>query len=396
MLLPQSVRDQKSFMGHLLYSLLIKPDTFPTNSRETEAVEGSTANAGYNAIYNILRLHHPLLHSVYSTANEIPRHRRSETFSLYLRRLQEFIARERLAMRTYTESEALDLAVRNLSAEWRSDFRRLVERDKTSGRGGTLPFKLALPQIATTFFEYADEVGRDAPGSRPHASSTRPSPTAIIRRLETTAEEEDDDGAFLPDKDVDFMVNAIAQNQQSSANCLGCGQPGHTLTDCNRFVDYIVAESLSQRHPTLRAQVANSHSQFRTRLNAANARSRMTSTPGNSRAVRSLHVAPSSSDPSTDHPSDDAPSVDTDTDNSDTGYRQHSIHVLADDPSDNFEACFSALSSIHSVDIIGVDSSYPTAETVTLHPPPCVRLFVRSPFGRHLRPRPSLRLRSRG
>ena len=127
--LPQSVRDQKAFMGNLLYSLLIKPDTFPINSRELEAVESSSANQGYNAIYNVLRMHHPLLHSVYSTANEIPRHRRSETFGLYLRRLQEFIARERLATRTYTESEALDLAVRNISTEWRSDFRRLVERD---------------------------------------------------------------------------------------------------------------------------------------------------------------------------------------------------------------------------------------------------------------------------
>ena len=109
--LPQSVRNQQAFMGNLLY-LLIKPDTFPANSRELEAVESSSANQGYHAIYNVLRLHHPILHSVYSTANQIPQHRRTETFGLYLRRLQEFLARERLATRTYTESEALDLAVR--------------------------------------------------------------------------------------------------------------------------------------------------------------------------------------------------------------------------------------------------------------------------------------------
>ena len=161
--LPQSVRNQQAFMGNLLYSLLIKPDTFPANSRELEAVESSSANQGYHAIYNVLRLHHPILHSVYSTANQIPQHRRTETFGLYLRRLQEFLARERLATRTYTESETLDLAVRNLSAEWRNDFRRLVERDKRSGHGGTLPFKLALQQIATTFVEYASEIGREPP-----------------------------------------------------------------------------------------------------------------------------------------------------------------------------------------------------------------------------------------
>jgi hypothetical protein len=335
----------------------------PANSRELEAVEGSTANAGYNAIYNILRMHHPLLHSVYSTANEIPRHRRSETFSLYLRRLQEFIARERLAARTYTESEALDLAVRNISAEWRSDFRRLVERDKSSGKGGTLPFKLALPQIATTFVEYADEIGREAPGSRLSSTTTRPAPTAVMRRLETTAEEEEADGAFMPEDDVDLIVNAIAQTQQSSSVCVGCQQAGHTLSECNRFVDYIVAESLAQRHPTLRTQIANSHSHFRSRLNAVNARTRLTSHPGSTRTVRSLQMTPSAVESSVDA-SPPAPAADDES--ADQGYRQHSLHITDDDPSDDFESCFSHL-SIHSVQILGVEDSSPiSAETVLL------------------------------
>ena len=49
------------------------------------------------------------------------------------------------SMTNSDDSEALDLAVRNLTAEWRNEFRRLVERDKRSGPAGTLPFKLALP-----------------------------------------------------------------------------------------------------------------------------------------------------------------------------------------------------------------------------------------------------------
>jgi hypothetical protein len=378
LMLPQSVRNQKSFMGSLLYSLLIKPDTFPSNSREIEAVESSTANQGYNAIYNVLRMHHPLLHSVYSTANQIPQHRRAETFGLYLRRLQEFIARERLATRTYTESEALDLAVRNLSSEWRNDFRRLVERDKRSGNGGTLPFKLALSQIATTFVEYADEVGRSAPGSgNQMASAARTAPTTIMRRLEadTTVEEQDDEpGAFFPDDDVELIVHAIAQNQQSSAVCLGCQQPGHTLTECNRFVDYIVAESLSQRHPTLRTQVANSHSHFRNRLNAATARARAMQPAGSSRTVRSLQLSQeTSSDLASSSPpaAEDLPA--------EQDYRQHSIHIVGDDDlQEDFESCFTSL-SIHSVQILGVDDSSPlSAETVLLPPTsPCESLAIR-------------------
>ena len=90
-------------------------------------------NAGYHALYALFCLHHPLLHSVLSTANEIPRQYRNEPFSLYIRRLEDFMVRERLATRTYTESEALDLAVRNLLPDRRADYRRLVERDKRTG-----------------------------------------------------------------------------------------------------------------------------------------------------------------------------------------------------------------------------------------------------------------------
>ncbi|KAI2502735.1 hypothetical protein MHU86_11720 [Fragilaria crotonensis] len=139
--------------------------------------------------------------------------------------------------------------------------------------------------------EYADEIGREAPGSRLATTHPRPAPTAVIRRLEATNDATELDSAYLPEEEVDLIVNAIAHNQQSSAVCLGCQMSGHTLTECNRFVDYIVAESLAQRHPALRTQVANSHSHFRTRLNAANARTRLVS-PANStpRTMRSLHI----------------------------------------------------------------------------------------------------------
>jgi hypothetical protein len=99
--------------------------------------------AGYHAVYSLFRLHHPLLHSVFSTAIEIPRQRRTKPFSLYIRRLQDFMVRERQATRTYTESEALDLSVRNLTSERRSEVRHLVERDKRTGHDGALPFKLS-------------------------------------------------------------------------------------------------------------------------------------------------------------------------------------------------------------------------------------------------------------
>ncbi|KAI2511192.1 hypothetical protein MHU86_3157 [Fragilaria crotonensis] len=227
--LPASVREKDSFMSGLIYTALTQESTFPNGSREQSAVEGCPPQAGYHVVYSLFRLHHPLLHSVFSTASEIPRQRRTEPFSLYIRRLQDFMVRERQATRTYTESEALDLSVRNLTSEWRPEIRRLVERDKRTGHDGALPFKLSLAQLATTFVEYASEIGRDPPSSQ--QSSTGRTPTSIIRRIETASPDFSSSmsEATLDDEEINLMVRAISQNQDASSVCLGCHLPGHKL-----------------------------------------------------------------------------------------------------------------------------------------------------------------------
>ena len=239
-------------MSSLLYGVLSLDTVFPSGSREHSAVQGCSANAGYDAIYSLLRLHHPRLQSVVYTVNEIPRQRRAETFSIYLRRLHDFLARERIAGRNYTETEALDLSVRNLNTEWRSEFRRLVERDRRTGRHeGVLPFHLSMSQLVTSFMQYATEIGRDptvTPGT--HNTRDRFSPsTSTIRRIESVPPTDEflhGTDTALGDNEINLLVHAMSTNQANSAVCLGCQQPGHTLTDCNRFVDYIVAESLAQ------------------------------------------------------------------------------------------------------------------------------------------------------
>ncbi|KAI2510496.1 hypothetical protein MHU86_3916 [Fragilaria crotonensis] len=359
--LPASVREKDSFMSGLIYTALSQDSTFPNGSREHGAVEGCPPQAGYHAIYSLFRLHHPLLHSVFSTASEIPRQRRTETFSLYIRRLQDFMVRERQATRTYTESEALDLSVRNLTSEWRPEIRRLVERDKRTGLDGTLPFKLSLAQLATTFVEYASEIGRDPPSSQ-HPPSGR-TPTSIIRRIETASPDfsSSTSDATLDDEEINLMVRAISQNQDASSVCLGCQLPGHKLEDCNRFVDYIVAEGLAQRNPQLKAQIANSHKQFRSRLNSANTRNRPPLGANNRVMHRILEDEPANIDVAATNDDDD----DGDKDDL-VGYQQNSLRATAEDEVD-FEACFEApnVNSI-SISVADVLPALPTSDTVRL------------------------------
>ena len=133
-------------MSGLICTALNQESTFPSGSREQGAIKGCPPQAGYHTVYSLFCRYHPLLHSVFSTASKIPRQHRTDSCSLYIRRLQDFMVRERQNTHTYTESEALDLSVRNLTSEWHSEFRRLVEREKHTGHDGALPFKLSLAQ----------------------------------------------------------------------------------------------------------------------------------------------------------------------------------------------------------------------------------------------------------
>jgi hypothetical protein len=370
--LPASVREKDSFMSGLIYTALNQESTFPSGSREQSAVEGCPPQAGYHAVYSLFRLHHPLLHSVFSTASEIPRQRRTEPFSLYIRRLQDFMVRERQATRTYMESEALDLSVRNLTSEWRSEIRRLVERDKRTGHDGALPFKLSLAQLATTFVEYANEIGRDPPSVQ--TSHSGRTPTSIIRRIETASPDfSSDTDTTLDDGEIDLMIRAISQNQDASSVCLGCQQPGHKLEDCNRFVDYIVAEGLAQRHPQLKAQIANSHRQFRSRLTSAGARTRPPPGPSSNRTMRRILE-----DEPAEHVNASLATADTDDDDDDpVGFQQNSIRATDLDDLD-FEDCFEtpAIRSV-TVPVADEDIALPASDTIHFETAPDTLLLRR-------------------
>ena len=151
---------------------------------------------------------------------------------------------------------------------------------------------------------------------------------------------------------MDLLVRAMSQNQANSATCLGCRQTGHTLIDCNRFVDYIVAESLAQRHPQLKYQVAAAHSQFRSRLNMRNADGRVPA--ASARTVRSLvaHSLPSHDaheDAASSSYPDGGSSQPTDVNDDDAadGYQLNALRGSFPDSSDDFDLCF-ADADIHS------------------------------------------------
>jgi hypothetical protein len=166
-----------------------------------------------------------------------------------------------------------------------------------------------------------------------------------VRRIETAPLSSDalfGTADSLGEHEVDLLVRAMSHNQANSATCLGCHQTGHTLTDCNRFVDYIVAESLAQRHPQLKSQVAAAHSHFRSRINIRNADGRP---PPGIRTVRSILSKPTSDDSDVtevqprSHSNDATPATE-DNDVSPDGYQLNALRGSFPESSDDFDLCF--------------------------------------------------------
>ena len=348
-------------MSSLIYAMLAQENLFPLGSKEYGAIHGCPPNAGYHAVYCLLRLHHPLLHSVLSTANEIPRQRRTESFSSFIRRLQDFIARERVANRKYIDEEALDLAVRNLLPEWRTEFRRMVERDRRARPTDPFPFKHSMSQIATTFVEYALEIGREPPSSGSTSAGSGSSRTnpLIINRLESLAIDNSDPISAPDHTEMELILRVIDQRQEASTVCIGCQQPGHTLTDCHRFVDYVIAQKLADLHPQLKAKVSAAHSQFRSRPRPA-LRGREHNT--NPRVHRIESGPPASGHADDDLPFDGAfsasPSSPDELPFSSDDCQQNAIRVGYHDDPPSADGDPFVLPSVNSVVITPVPSSF--------------------------------------
>jgi hypothetical protein len=197
-----------------------------------------------------------------------------------------------------------------------------------------------MSQLSTTFVQYSIEIGRDVATPPANNSRDRYSPSPQVVRLIETAPLTTDALIGTPDtlgeQEMDLLVRAMSHNQANSDTCLGCNQTGHTLTDCNRFVDYIVAESLAQRHPQLKNQVAASHSKFRSRINIRNADG---PPPAGARLVRSILSRPTTDD--TDVVANITPSDDDEADATPDGYQLNALRgSFPDSSDDDFELCF--------------------------------------------------------
>ncbi len=210
-------------MSSLLHMLLNNENMFPKNAPEMRNIVTAARGDGYLALHNIMRLEHPLLNED-AIQLEIPIQNIGHTFGDHVNNMSNYVERERLKGRLYTEWEQTELTLRRLHPKYELRLRERAERCFRSehDKGNNIPFNLMLPNLGTTLVNWSKDMGLD--NQQQHAMH----------------------------EELD-AVHAIAQRQEKT--CKSCGNPGHDVEDCRITANFIYVRDHLKKDPTLENKI---------------------------------------------------------------------------------------------------------------------------------------------
>ena len=242
-------RIQYEVMAHKLHKLLRTTNMFPSDSicdKYRDAIIASNGN-GYLALHNIMRSTHPALVEDEVEA-KIPKQQPRDTFGSYITSVVNFLDRESLRSRIYTDHEQTKLVLTNLLPKYKDDFRLKIQQHfgDNINRSRQVPFKLQLPNLSTTLTKWIKDLGLDI---CPVAGSSN----SMVNQIDEQELEEDDTDTT----DWLDLCNSI-QSERYPA----CDMLGHTLETCHVFTNHVLASSFVKQHPEAKAKVEQIYKKF--------------------------------------------------------------------------------------------------------------------------------------
>jgi hypothetical protein len=221
-LMGATIHGRRSTMESHLYKVLLSDGLFPTECREEylDIVKAARGD-GYAALHNILRMYHPRL-----TEQIVEVKYMSQTVSMrfgeHVKLVQQYIDREDMRGRTYTQYEGLQLVLRTLHVNYRVALTKRVadEFGVAHDRVSTIPFTVRMSQRGISLLEWADELGL-------HSRSA--SRVTFVGQT------------------LDFEIHALPKGQK----CRLCGQDGHLDQTCHRFANHVIGDKLMRDNAAL-------------------------------------------------------------------------------------------------------------------------------------------------
>jgi hypothetical protein len=154
-------------------------------------------------------------------------------FGEHLKLVQQYIDREDMRARTYTQYEGLQLVLRTLHVNYRVALTKRVadEFGVAHDRVYTIPFTVHMSQLGTSLSAWADELGL-------HSRSA-----SRVSFVGETLHSE---------------IHALPNGQK----CRLCGQDGHLDQTCHRFANHVIGDKLMRDNTALAKQVVSTNSSF--------------------------------------------------------------------------------------------------------------------------------------
>jgi hypothetical protein len=225
-----TIHGRRSTMESHFYKNLLWDGLFTTQCREEYLdIFKAARHDGYAALHNILRLHHPCL-TEQIVEIKYPSHTVSIRLGEHVKLVQQYINREDMCGRSYTQYEGLQMVLRSLHINYHVALTKRVadEFDVAHDRMHIIPFMVHMSQLGTSLTAWADELGLH--------SRTAPLVTFV-------------------GETQDSNIHALPNGKK----CHLCGQHGHLDQTCHRFANHVIGDKFMRENTALAKQVVSTN-----------------------------------------------------------------------------------------------------------------------------------------
>jgi hypothetical protein len=268
-------------MPAAIHSLLSSTGIFKGECEEFGHMVSNSEGNGYLALYQIVRLVHPVLGKI-SAQPPKPQQKKAQPFAEHIANYLDYFQSELCSGGTYLTNERVIIVLSRLHPTWRDAMKRkyttLVPQN---GVIPPIPMEFQLAMLSVTPTQWCVEELLELP------SANNIGPSSSVFAIQDSNPKIKDtylDIAHLTlnvshpsilfghtsidtgtvDRAIQHIMCYADRGSKKSSypKCTACGLPGHTLEQCNPLVNFCLAQALAAQHPDIVKHIKAAYAQF--------------------------------------------------------------------------------------------------------------------------------------
>jgi hypothetical protein len=268
-------------MSAAIHSLLSSTGIFKGECKEFLHMVSNSEGNGYLALYQIVRLVHPVLGQTTAQPPQ-PHQKKAQPFAEHIANYLDYFQSELCSGRTYSTNEHVILILSRLHPTWRDALKlKYTMLVPQNGAIPPIPMKYQLAMLSVTLTQWCVEEHMELPyakvigpsssifallDSPPMADETvtnfadmqlNSSPPSILFGHTSI-----DTGTV--DRVIQHIVCYFDRGSQKGSypECIACGLPGQNMDKCHPLVNFCLSQALAAQHPDIVKHIKAAYAQF--------------------------------------------------------------------------------------------------------------------------------------